>query len=37
MTGRGVFFSGGRQMLFGHAAAGVTFGIGKLMGVSLGG
>ncbi|MFL6192728.1 MAG: VIT1/CCC1 transporter family protein [Thermoanaerobaculia bacterium] len=37
MTGRGVFFSGGRQMLFGLAAAGVTFGIGKLMGVSLGG
>ena len=37
MTGRGVLFSGARQVLFGLLAAGVTFGIGKLLGVSLGG
>jgi VIT1/CCC1 family predicted Fe2+/Mn2+ transporter len=37
MTGRNVLFSGFRQVLFGLAAAGVTFGIGKLLGVSLGG
>jgi VIT1/CCC1 family predicted Fe2+/Mn2+ transporter len=37
MTGRGVLFSGLRQTLFGLAAAAVTFGIGKLVGVSLAG
>jgi vacuolar iron transporter family protein len=37
MTGRSVLFSGFRQVLFGLAAAGVTFGIGRLLGVSLGG
>lgn len=37
MTGRSVLFSGFRQVLFGLAAAAVTFGIGKLLGVSLGG
>jgi VIT1/CCC1 family predicted Fe2+/Mn2+ transporter len=37
MTGRGVLFSGMRQMLFGLTAAAVTFGIGRLMGVALGG
>jgi VIT1/CCC1 family predicted Fe2+/Mn2+ transporter len=37
MTSRSVWISGGRQVLFGLAAAAVTFGIGKLMGVSLGG
>ncbi len=37
MTGRGVVFSGMRQVLIGLAAAGVTFGIGRLIGVSLGG
>ena len=36
-TGRNVWFSGGRQVLFGLAAAAVTFGIGKLIGVSVGG
>ncbi|MBI3133369.1 MAG: VIT1/CCC1 transporter family protein [Bacteroidetes bacterium] len=36
-TGRNVWFSGLRQVLFGLAAAAVTFGIGKLIGVSLGG
>jgi VIT1/CCC1 family predicted Fe2+/Mn2+ transporter len=34
-TGRNVLFSGFRQVLFGLAAAAVTFGIGKLIGVSL--
>jgi len=36
-TGRGVWFSGMRQVLFGLAAAAVTFGIGKLIGVSVAG
>ena len=36
MTGRGVLFSGARQLLIGMAAAGVTFGIGRLIGVSVG-
>ena len=37
MTGRGVLFSGGRQLLFGLAAAALTFGVGRLIGVSLAG
>ncbi len=36
-TGRSIFYSGGRMVIFGLAAAAVTFGIGKLVGVSLGG
>jgi len=36
-TGRSVWFSGFRQVLFGLAAAAVTFGIGKLIGVNVGG
>ncbi|HKS88814.1 MAG TPA: VIT1/CCC1 transporter family protein, partial [Stellaceae bacterium] len=36
-TGRGLVFSGLRQLLIGYAAAGITFGIGRLVGVSLGG
>jgi VIT1/CCC1 family predicted Fe2+/Mn2+ transporter len=36
-TGRGVLFSGFRQLAIGIAAAAVTYGIGKLVGVSLGG
>lgn len=36
-TGRGLLFSGVRQLLIGYAAAGVTYGIGRLVGVSLGG
>lgn len=36
-TGRGVLFSGFRQVLFGLIAAAITFGIGKLIGVSLAG
>src|SRR6201987_6137582 len=34
-TGRGVWFSGMRQLLVGFAAAGVTFGVGKLIGVAV--
>jgi VIT1/CCC1 family predicted Fe2+/Mn2+ transporter len=35
MTGRGVLFSGLRQVLVGIAAAALTFGIGRLIGVSI--
>jgi VIT1/CCC1 family predicted Fe2+/Mn2+ transporter len=35
MTGRSIWFSGTRQVLVGLAAAALTFGIGKLIGVSL--
>jgi vacuolar iron transporter family protein len=34
-TGKGVLYSGMRQVFFGLAAAAVTFGIGTLIGVSL--
>jgi VIT1/CCC1 family predicted Fe2+/Mn2+ transporter len=37
VTGRGVLYSGLRQVIFGLGAAAITFGIGKLLGVSLGG
>jgi vacuolar iron transporter family protein len=37
LTGRGVWYSGMRQVLVGLAAAAITFGIGRLIGVSLGG
>ncbi len=36
-TGRGLLFSGARQLLVGYAAAGVTYGIGRLIGVAVGG
>jgi VIT1/CCC1 family predicted Fe2+/Mn2+ transporter len=36
LTGRGVLFSGSRQLLFGMLAAGVTFGLGRLIGSALG-
>jgi predicted membrane protein (TIGR00267 family) len=36
-TGRNVWFSGIRQVVFGLAAAAITFGIGKLIGVSIAG
>ena len=36
-TGRGMLFSGARQIGIGLAAAAVTFGLGRLIGVSLGG
>jgi len=35
-TGRGFFFSAARQIVIGYAAAAVTFGVGRLVGVSLG-
>lgn len=34
-TGKGVLFSGFRQVLFGLIAAAITFGIGRLIGVSI--
>jgi VIT1/CCC1 family predicted Fe2+/Mn2+ transporter len=37
LTGRGVLFSGMRQLLFGLAAAGLTYGIGRVLGVTLAG
>ena len=37
MTGRSVLFSGTRQVIFGLVAAAVTFGVGRLIGVSIGG
>lgn len=37
LTGRGVWSSGLRQVLIGLAAAGLTFGLGRLLGVALGG
>lgn len=36
-TGRTVLFSGSRQVVFGLTAAAITFGIGRLVGVSLAG
>lgn len=36
-TGRSVWFSGFRQVLFGLLAAAITFGIGRLIGVSVAG
>jgi VIT1/CCC1 family predicted Fe2+/Mn2+ transporter len=35
-TGRSIWFSGFRQVIFGLIAAAITFGIGKLIGVSVG-
>jgi len=37
LTGRGVLYSGMRQVLIGLAAAGITFAIGRLIGVAVGG
>ena len=36
-TGRGLVLSAGRQLAIGYLAAAVTFGIGRLMGATLGG
>jgi vacuolar iron transporter family protein len=36
-TGRSAIYSAGRQLLLGLLAAGVTFGIGRLIGVAIGG
>jgi VIT1/CCC1 family predicted Fe2+/Mn2+ transporter len=35
LTGRGVLYSGTRQVLIGFAAAGITFAIGRLIGVAI--
>ncbi len=35
LTGRGILFSGSRQMVFGLAAAGIVFGIGALVGTAI--
>jgi len=35
-TGKSIWFSGFRQVFFGLAAAAVTYGIGSLIGVSMG-
>ena len=37
MTGRNVWFSGARMLAFGLGAAALTFGLGRLIGVSIGG
>ena len=37
LTGRSVWYSGFRQVLIGFTAAGITFGIGRLIGVSISG
>jgi VIT1/CCC1 family predicted Fe2+/Mn2+ transporter len=36
-TGKSIWYSGLRQVIFGLIAAGITFGIGKLIGVSIAG
>jgi VIT1/CCC1 family predicted Fe2+/Mn2+ transporter len=36
MTGRSVLYSGFRQVLVGMAAAGLTYGVGRLIGISVG-
>jgi VIT1/CCC1 family predicted Fe2+/Mn2+ transporter len=36
-TGRSVLFSGARQVVIGLAAAAITFGIGRLLGVAVAG
>jgi VIT1/CCC1 family predicted Fe2+/Mn2+ transporter len=36
-TGRNLAFSAARQLLIGYAAAAITYGMGALVGVSLGG
>jgi VIT1/CCC1 family predicted Fe2+/Mn2+ transporter len=36
-TGRNALYAGSRQLLFGLAAAGLTYGIGRLLGVTLAG
>jgi VIT1/CCC1 family predicted Fe2+/Mn2+ transporter len=36
ITGRSALWSGTRQLLIGIAAAGVTFGLGRALGVAVG-
>lgn len=37
LTGRSVWYSGARQVVFGFAAAAITYGIGRLLGVAIAG
>lgn len=37
LTGRSILYSGMRQVIFGFAAAAITFGVGRLLGVSIAG
>jgi vacuolar iron transporter family protein len=37
LTGRDALYSGLRQVIFGLIAAGITFGLGRLIGASLAG
>ena len=37
LTGRNVFYSGTRQVILGLLAAGITFGLGRMIGTSLAG
>ena len=37
LTGRNAIFSGTRQLCFGLLAAGLTFGLGRLIGTAVGG
>jgi predicted membrane protein (TIGR00267 family) len=37
ITGRNALYSGLRQVLFGVAAAAITFGVGRLVGANFGG
>jgi vacuolar iron transporter family protein len=36
-TGRGLLLSASRQLLLGYAAAGITYGVGRLAGITIGG
>ena len=35
LTGRSIFYSGMRQVVFGFAAAAITFGVGRLIGITI--
>jgi len=37
LTGRSVWYSGVRQLLFGIVAAGLTYGVGRLLGARIAG
>ncbi|HET9222630.1 MAG TPA: VIT1/CCC1 transporter family protein, partial [Roseiflexaceae bacterium] len=37
LTGRSIWYSGARQVLVGLAAAAITFGIGRIIGVTIAG
>jgi len=35
LTGRSLWYSGLRQVMIGFAAAGITYGVGRLLGVAI--